>query len=118
MEVMSSWDNWVQEALSKLQSLHLLRSLRPIYLRNDPQEPTEIQTKASPTPFGDAYEVFEEMQQWDRSSVEIEISDATFQKWVLDISSSGINLSTPIPMAHNLLYNLFPTSLRHFNKFW
>ncbi|KAL5569872.1 hypothetical protein UlMin_026447 [Ulmus minor] len=89
MEVMSSWDNWVQEALSKLQSLHLLRSLRPIYLRNDPQEPTEIQTKASPTPFGDAYEVFDEMQQWDRSSVEIEISDATFQKWVLDISSSG-----------------------------
>ncbi|PON60823.1 Glycine dehydrogenase (decarboxylating) [Parasponia andersonii] len=84
MEVTSSWDKWVEDALSKLESLHLLRSLRPIYLRNEPEHPIKADA-----PIQDEFQVFDEMQQWDRSSVEIQISDATFQKWVNHISSSG-----------------------------
>ena len=87
MEVMSSWDNWVEEALSKLESMQLLRSLRPIYLRNETKDP--IKTDSSKPPFQDEFQVFDEMQPWDRSSVEIQISNATFQNWVNHISSSG-----------------------------
>ena len=74
--VTSSWDQWVEEALSKLESLHLLRSLRPIHLPNGAVQAHDLQ-------------VFDQMRHWDRSTVEIEIADATFQKWLLDISSSG-----------------------------
>ncbi|XP_065849866.1 8-amino-7-oxononanoate synthase isoform X1 [Euphorbia lathyris] len=78
----NSWDFWVDEALSKLQSLKLLRSLRPIYLSNEPNSLPKHNTS-------DEYEVFDEMQHWDRSSVHVSISDSTFQKWLLDIPSSG-----------------------------
>ncbi|XP_060958447.1 8-amino-7-oxononanoate synthase isoform X2 [Cannabis sativa] len=84
---MSLWDYWIEEALSKLHSLQLLRSLRPIYLRNEPQHPTN--TTSSKSSFEDEFQVFDEMHPWDRSSVEIQISDATFQNWVHHISSSG-----------------------------
>ncbi|KAL9406221.1 hypothetical protein Peur_003193 [Populus x canadensis] len=73
-----SWDSWVDEALAKLHSLKLLRSLRPINLSPQPHKNCE-----------DDYQVFDEMQPWDRSSVEISISEPTFQKWLLDIPSSG-----------------------------
>ncbi|KAF4364928.1 hypothetical protein F8388_020642 [Cannabis sativa] len=85
---MSLWDYWIEEALSKLNSLQLLRSLRPIYLRNEPQHPTN-NTTSSKSSFEDEFQVFDEMHPWDRSSVEIQISDATFQNWVHHISSSG-----------------------------
>ncbi|KAM6598406.1 hypothetical protein CsatA_018015 [Cannabis sativa] len=84
---MSLWDYWIEEALSKLHSLQLLRSLRPIYLRNEPQHPTN--TTSSKSSFEDEFQVFDEMHPWDRSSVEIQISDATFKNWVHHISSSG-----------------------------
>jgi 8-amino-7-oxononanoate synthase len=74
-----SWDSWVDEALAKLHSLKLLRSLRPINLSPQPHKNCE-----------DDYQVFDEMQPWDRSSVEISISEPTFHKWLLDIPSSGI----------------------------
>eukprot|EP00258_Populus_trichocarpa_P045652 XP_024461671.1 8-amino-7-oxononanoate synthase isoform X2 [Populus trichocarpa] len=73
-----SWDSWVDEALAKLHSLKLLRSLRPINLSPQPHKNCE-----------DDYQVFDEMQPWDRSSVEISISEPTFHKWLLDIPSSG-----------------------------
>ncbi|KAK9910891.1 hypothetical protein M0R45_034828 [Rubus argutus] len=76
---MSSWDLWVEEALDKLERLQLLRSLRPIYLRNEPQKITAQ----------DEHQVFDEMQPWDRSSVEVHIPESTFQKWLSDIPSSG-----------------------------
>ncbi|XP_062092204.1 8-amino-7-oxononanoate synthase isoform X2 [Humulus lupulus] len=84
---MSLWDYWIEEALSKLDSLQLLRSLRPIYLRNVPEHP--INTASSKSSIEDEFQVFDELHTWDRSSVEIEISDATFQNWVHHISSSG-----------------------------
>ena len=76
---MSSWDHWVEEALDKLERLQLLRSLRPIYLRNEPQKSTAQ----------DEHQVFDEMQPWDRSSVEVHIPESMLQKWLTDIPSSG-----------------------------
>jgi 8-amino-7-oxononanoate synthase len=38
----------------------------------------------------DAFEVFDEMHQWDRSSVQVEIGETTFRKWMHDTQSSGI----------------------------
>ncbi|KAI9161888.1 hypothetical protein LWI28_021753 [Acer negundo] len=76
----SLWDGWVEEALSKLQSLKLLRSLRPIYVSTNEQKLQLL---------GKEYEVFDEMQQWDRSSVEVSISQTTFHRWLHEIPSSG-----------------------------
>lgn len=81
----SSWDYWVEESLAKLESLKLLRSLRPIYLskESNPSKPIALEVEDN------NYEVFDEMQPWDRSSVEVSISGSTFQKWLLEIPSSG-----------------------------
>lgn len=81
------WDNWVEEALTTLDSLRVLRSLRPICLRS--------QKVVVDNDDDDAFEVFDEMQQWDRSSVEVEIGENTFRKWMHDTPSSG-----------NLIYSL------------
>ncbi|CAJ1958645.1 unnamed protein product [Sphenostylis stenocarpa] len=74
------WDSWVREALATLHSLKVLRSLRPICLRD------------SSLQFGlhdAAFQVFDEMQYWDRSSVEVEISENTFSRWMHDTPSAG-----------------------------
>lgn len=76
------WDKWVEEALKSLDSLKVLRSLRPISLRNKKLHSFGIDDD-------DAFEVFDKMQQWDRSSVEVEIGETTFRKWMLDTPSSG-----------------------------
>ncbi|CAB4301604.1 unnamed protein product [Prunus armeniaca] len=49
------WDHWVEEALQKLEHLQLLRSLRPIYLKNGP-------THEAQNPVEDEFRVFDEMQ--------------------------------------------------------
>ncbi|CAL5198895.1 unnamed protein product [Lathyrus oleraceus] len=72
------WDKWVQEALTTLDSLKVLRSLRPISLRSQ-KVPVDH----------DAFEVFDEMQQWDRSSIEVKIGETTFREWMNDTPSSG-----------------------------
>ncbi|KAJ1406755.1 Pyridoxal phosphate-dependent transferase, major domain [Sesbania bispinosa] len=71
------WEHWVEDALATLDSLKVLRSLRPICLRNEKPrlEPLE-------------FEVFDEMQHWDRSSVEVEIAETTFHRWMHDSPSS------------------------------
>ncbi|KAH1216380.1 8-amino-7-oxononanoate synthase [Glycine max] len=73
------WDNWVGEALETLYSL------RPICLRN-----------SQPREFGaddGAFQVFDEMQQRDRSSVEVEIAETTFSRWMHD--TPVLTLVTP-----------------------
>ncbi|BFG23133.1 hypothetical protein CerSpe_094070 [Prunus speciosa] len=80
--MLRSWDHGVEEALQKLEHLQLLRSLRPIYLQNGP-------TQEAQNPVDDEFHVFDEMQPWDRSSVEVHIPEPTFQKWLHDIPSSG-----------------------------
>lgn len=84
---MSWWDIWVDEALSKLESLKVIRSLRPIHLHNNNvslPKTQEFETK------NDEHKVFDGLRQWDRDSVHVDIADTTFQKWVQDIPSSGI----------------------------
>ncbi|XP_057414832.1 8-amino-7-oxononanoate synthase-like [Lotus japonicus] len=79
------WEMWVEEALGTLNSLKVLRSLRPICLRKD-EPPSHCLESA----VGEgALQVFDEMQQWDRSSVEVEMSEATFSRWMNDTPSSG-----------------------------
>lgn len=76
------WDYWVEEALLKLDSLKLTRSLRPVQFSN--AESGQL--------LPEEFQVFDGLRQWDRASVEVDISDATFRKWVLDIPSSGNSL--------------------------
>ncbi|KAG9150264.1 hypothetical protein Leryth_009834 [Lithospermum erythrorhizon] len=75
----NQWDLWVEEAVSKLKSNNLLRSLRPINLSH----------KCSSQNASNGYEYFDTIQEFDRKSVEYEISDTTYDKWLLDISSCG-----------------------------
>ena len=72
----NSWDSWVDQALSRLHSLKLIRSLRPIHLPN-------------PLPTPRDFEVFHHLSPWDRLAIEIKISEPTFLKWVNEIPSSG-----------------------------
>ncbi|MCL7034260.1 hypothetical protein MKW94_009591, partial [Papaver nudicaule] len=72
-----SWDFWVEEALSKLESLKLLRSLRPIITTQNHHESEQ------------SLQTFHNLSSWDRSSVEIQISEPTFQNWVQNLPSSG-----------------------------
>lgn len=81
------WDLWVEEALARLQSLNLLRSLRPIIV----SVPKTVDSSAAPSQQTDDLEVFDEMQPWDRRSVEVDIAVPTIHKWLLDIPSSGMN---------------------------
>ena len=81
------WDKWAQEAHSKLESSQLLYSLRPICLRNKRRHDSFDHRDGDD---GDSEpQVFDDMNHWDRSSVEVEISEATFRNWLLDISSTG-----------------------------
>ncbi|XP_071929750.1 8-amino-7-oxononanoate synthase-like isoform X2 [Coffea arabica] len=73
------WDYWVAEALLKLESLKVMRSLRPIHLIRPESNQTE----------SDELEFYDGLRQWDRASVEVQISETTFQKWLQDIPSSG-----------------------------
>ncbi|XP_023766321.1 8-amino-7-oxononanoate synthase [Lactuca sativa] len=82
---MSSWDEWVELALSKLESMKVLRSLRPIHYSS---YPFEIKPKID-----HAFKVFDDIRQWDRASVEIEIAESTFNRWLLDVPSSGDDLT-------------------------
>ncbi|GAB4836813.1 hypothetical protein Ancab_001726 [Ancistrocladus abbreviatus] len=79
MEV-SKWDYWVEEALSRLESLKLLRSVRPINVGD------KLNSNASPL---DEFQLFDGLRQWDRVSVEVEISESTFHQWLNDIPSCG-----------------------------
>ncbi|XP_021823373.1 8-amino-7-oxononanoate synthase-like [Prunus avium] len=70
--MMSSWDHWVEEALQQLEHLQLLMTMIPIYLHHGATQ--EAQKK----PIEDELDVFDEMQPWDRSSVEVHISEPKF----------------------------------------
>ncbi|KAL3645179.1 hypothetical protein CASFOL_010359 [Castilleja foliolosa] len=72
------WDTWLEEALSKLESLKVLRSLRPIQL------PTISQSNPNRQ-----LQVFDGPHEWDRASVEVNISEPTFRKWLQDVPSTG-----------------------------
>ncbi|KAL9231502.1 hypothetical protein vseg_006725 [Gypsophila vaccaria] len=75
----SNWDEFVELSLRKLEFLKLLRSLRPINAAN----------AVDFEKFDHAYQVFDGLRQWDRTSVEVEISQNTFLNWLNDIPSCG-----------------------------
>ncbi|PIN07035.1 Glycine C-acetyltransferase/2-amino-3-ketobutyrate-CoA ligase [Handroanthus impetiginosus] len=76
------WDTWVEEALSKLESLKVLRSLRPIHLPSGVPENSSSNSSHE-------FQVFDGPHKWDRASVEVNISEFTFHKWLHDVPSSG-----------------------------
>ncbi|XP_016649810.1 PREDICTED: 8-amino-7-oxononanoate synthase-like [Prunus mume] len=80
---MSSRDHRVEEALQQLEHLQLLMSMRPIYLHHGATQ--EAQKK----PIEDELDVFDEMQPWDRSSVEVHISEPNFELTVTYMESTG-----------------------------
>ena len=95
METMNLWDSLVEEALAKLESLKLVRHLRPIHLPSD-QQPKPIENEPQSNSISDQeeavkefFQMFDEMQQWERSSVEVHIAEETFQSWVCEISTTG-----------------------------
>ncbi|KAL4595570.1 hypothetical protein ACB092_12G101600 [Castanea dentata] len=94
METMNLWDSFVEEALAKLESLKLVRHLRPIHLPSD-QQPKPIENEPQSNSISDqeeageeVFQMFDEMQQWERSSVEVHIAEETFQSWVSEISTT------------------------------
>ncbi|XP_054812697.1 8-amino-7-oxononanoate synthase isoform X2 [Prosopis cineraria] len=117
MDIPSAWDYWVGEALARLESLKLLRSLRPICLR---KQNTHLHVENGkqyvPIPEivgeGDEeFEVFDQMRPWDRSSVEVEIGEPTFNRWMNDTPSPGDEIiRSPLinkdPKSHQQLKKL------------
>ncbi|VFQ99577.1 unnamed protein product [Cuscuta campestris] len=86
---MTSWDSWVAQAISKLDSLKLLRSLRPI-IPSDATQPGAQEKAISSTSFsGNDFQVFDGLRPWDRASIEVMISEPTLQKWLQDAPSTG-----------------------------
>lgn len=86
---MNVWDCCVEEALAKLGLLQLLRSLRPITPSLDNLNP-DNDVASNEAKEDDEFKVFDEMQPWDRASVEVKIAESTVQKWLLDTPSSGM----------------------------
>ncbi|KAK9148404.1 hypothetical protein Scep_007161 [Stephania cephalantha] len=82
-----SWDSWVEQSLSKLESLKLLRSLRPISVDDSVEE--EEEKHQIPLLLQQHLETFDGPGPWDRSSVEVQIAETTFQKWLHDVPSTG-----------------------------
>ncbi|RVW80966.1 hypothetical protein CK203_054665 [Vitis vinifera] len=98
----NSWDSWVDQALSRLHSLKLIRSLRPIHLPN-------------PLPTPRDFEVFHHLSPWDRLAIEIKISEPTFLKWVNEIPSSGNQVSElEWSEDESRLSEMIKTSIVHF----
>lgn len=82
------WDSWVEEAISKLESLKVLRSLRPIHLPSGVARQSASSENFPSNP-NQEFHVFDGPHKWDRASVEVNISESTFQKWLHDVPSSG-----------------------------
>ncbi|KAB2600129.1 hypothetical protein D8674_010400 [Pyrus ussuriensis x Pyrus communis] len=91
--MMASWDSWVEEGLQKLKLPQLIGSIRPIYLhrtQDDTQKPVDE----------DEFEVHNEIQPWDRPSMEVHILEPTFQKWLNEIPRSEHN-NTKLALSYN-----------------
>ncbi|KAF3976448.1 hypothetical protein CMV_000362 [Castanea mollissima] len=103
---MNLWDSLVEEALAKLESLKLVRHLRPIHLPND-QQPKPIENEPQSNSISDqeeagekVFQMFDEMQQWERSFVEVHIAEETFQSWISEISTTGEEVTAHEEESH------------------
>ena len=93
---MSSWDNLVEEALAKLESLKHLLPIRTIHLSNPndqqqiPIENHETTQSSSLSQQGKAsLQVFNEIQPWDRCAVEVQVAEVAFQRLIHFLPSTG-----------------------------
>ncbi|XXG66537.1 hypothetical protein AAC387_Pa06g0089 [Persea americana] len=78
------WDQWLERALARLESLKLKYVIKPITL--SVQAPVSIKCPGMEAEDSEEFEKFDSLQPWDRSSLEVLIDESTFQKW-LDGSS-------------------------------
>lgn len=108
------WELWLDEALKKLETAKHLRSLRPLltvpsevslpsyaypsiaisalddddvsltHLRHSGHEEAETFIN-----YEEEFETFDGLGPWDRSSVVVKISEATFQLWINNLCSTG-----------------------------
>uniref|UniRef100_A0A0C9RNB3 TSA: Wollemia nobilis Ref_Wollemi_Transcript_9000_2152 transcribed RNA sequence n=1 Tax=Wollemia nobilis TaxID=56998 RepID=A0A0C9RNB3_9CONI len=95
----TSWDLWLEEALHKLESLKRLRSLRPLFpVSFEGRGVLSSLNVSSPLVVSDGnkeeemleeFETYESPGPWDRSAVEVEISEATFAQWTNNLCSTG-----------------------------
>ncbi|KAK6250418.1 hypothetical protein SCA6_004423 [Theobroma cacao] len=107
MEANSLWEKWVEQAVSKLESLKLLRSLRPLYLSSVRQEVANVGISNE-----EEYELFDAVQPCDRSSIEVSISESTYRKWLLEVPSSG----DEIVLREGLADDKFGTCQQQFKR--
>ncbi|KAE9465022.1 hypothetical protein C3L33_03071, partial [Rhododendron williamsianum] len=72
---MRLWDHCVEEELSKLESLKLIKSLKPIHLpRDERRRFVEMEQEFGLISY--EFEVFDGLQeQWERASVEVEMAE-------------------------------------------
>ncbi|KAJ7539695.1 hypothetical protein O6H91_11G105600 [Diphasiastrum complanatum] len=109
----SVWDEWLHASLQRLEQTKLLRSLRPLRLlpsinnnnNNNKEASTQccassaaVQRTASSCEhaYGTSsayFQTFDGPGTWDRDAVEMEISDATFRRWMDDSPSTGDEVS-------------------------
>lgn len=99
---MSLWDNLVEEALAKLESLKHLLPLRTIHLPNpnDQQQEKAIETETQSSSKSHNEEqgihgchVFNEIQPWDRCSVEVLVTEVMFHRLINFLPSTGTHAS-------------------------
>lgn len=95
------WNVWLEEAVNKLEKLKRLRSLRPLFTRchahsllTSPNYSTHLSHEE--------FQTFDSLGAWDRSAVEVEISEPTFQYWMSNFCSTGC---FP-PYAFEILFSL------------
>ncbi|XP_031503251.2 8-amino-7-oxononanoate synthase isoform X1 [Nymphaea colorata] len=87
-EMGSCWDSWVEEALRRLDSRKVLRSVRPVFVSSQEARPATTGFLFD-SEEGQELETFDGPGIWDRSAVEVEMSEPTFKKWMQDTSSLG-----------------------------
>ncbi|KAL0400952.1 UNVERIFIED_CONTAM: 8-amino-7-oxononanoate synthase [Sesamum latifolium] len=102
MEVIgcSLWENWVEEALSKLESLKVLRSLRPIHLPNGvARRPTFVENWSSNPnqefqvfdgPWDDNDAIYENVRDDDG----VELTDGKLRKLIVFSGNDYMGLSS------------------------
>ncbi|XP_011621169.1 8-amino-7-oxononanoate synthase isoform X1 [Amborella trichopoda] len=86
----NSWDSWLDQALQKLYSTKLIRTLRPIFMAPPSNGYLGNADKVLGNSMSEEhFETFDGIQPWDREAVEVEITESTFQKWMNEFSISG-----------------------------
>ena len=82
------WDQWLERALARLESLKVKYVIKPITL--SVQAPVSIKCPGMEAEDSEEFEKFDSLQPWDRSSLEVLIDESTFQKWLDGSSPSKI----------------------------